>query len=112
MTAAHLKLGQEAEDACCLYLKSKGLKLITKNFSCRFGEIDIIMLENNILVFIEVRYRKNNNFGGALESVTYAKQKKLRNTAELYLQKTLTTSHISFFRKPYVLRFTFRCHFT
>lgn len=85
--AAHLKQGEQAEAACYRYLKSQGLKLITKNFSCRFGEIDIIMLEKKILVFIEVRYRKNDSFGGALESVTPAKQQKLRKTAELYLQQ-------------------------
>ena len=45
------------------------------------------MLEKKILVFIEVRYRKNDSFGGALESVTPAKQQKLRKTAELYLQQ-------------------------
>lgn len=45
------------------------------------------MLDRKILVFVEVRYRKNNNFGGGLESITTAKQLKLRKTAELYLQK-------------------------
>lgn len=51
------------------------------------GEIDLIMLDKQTLVFIEVRFRKNNNFGGGLESITPGKQQKLRNTAELYLQK-------------------------
>ncbi len=87
MKAAHLKQGEDAEAACSHYLKSQGLKLVSKNFSCRFGEIDIIMLDKKVLVFVEVRFRKNNNFGGALESITLAKQKKLRKTAELYLQK-------------------------
>ena len=45
------------------------------------------MLDKKILVFVEVRYRKNSNFGGGLESITTAKQLKLRRTAELYLQK-------------------------
>ncbi len=87
MKAAHLKQGEDAEAACSRYLKSQGLKLVNKNFSCRFGEIDIIMLDNKVLVFVEVRFRKNNNFGGALESITPAKQQKLRRTAELYLQQ-------------------------
>ena len=73
--------------ACYHYLKSQGLKLIDRNFNSRFGEIDIIMLDKKILVFVEVRYRKNNNFGGALASITPSKQNKLRRTAELYLQK-------------------------
>ena len=87
MKAAHLKQGEDAEAACSRYLKSQGLKLINTNFSCRLGEIDIIMLDNNMLVFVEVRFRKNNNFGGGLESITAAKQRKLRRTAELYLQQ-------------------------
>jgi len=87
MKAAHLQQGEDAEMACYHYLKSQGLKLIDKNFNSRFGEIDIIMLDKKILVFVEVRYRKNNNFGGALASITPSKQNKLRKTAELYLQK-------------------------
>ena len=87
MKAEHLKQGEDAEAACCDYLKSHGLKLVDKNFSCRLGEIDIIMTDNSVLVFVEVRYRKNNSFGGGLESITAAKQQRLRNTAELYLQQ-------------------------
>ena len=87
MKAEHLKQGEDAEAACCEYLRARGLKAVYKNFNCRHGEIDIIMLDKKILVFVEVRYRKNSNFGGGLESITTAKQLKLRKTAELYLQK-------------------------
>jgi len=87
LKAAHLQQGEEAEAACYHYLKSQGLKLVEKNFNSRFGEIDIIMLDKAMLVFVEVRFRKNNQFGGALESITPSKQNKLRKTAELYLQK-------------------------
>jgi len=87
MRAAHLKQGKDAETACCDFLKSRGLKLIEKNFSCRQGEIDIIMTEQKILVFVEVRFRKSSSFGGGLESITPSKQNKLRKTAELYLQQ-------------------------
>jgi putative endonuclease len=87
LRAAHLTQGEDAEFACCSYLKSQGLKLVLKNFSCRFGEIDIIMLDKKVLVFVEVRFRKNNDYGGGLESITPAKQQKLRRTAELFLQQ-------------------------
>jgi len=87
LKAEHLKQGEDAEAACCKYLRSQGLKTVDKNFHCRHGEIDIIMLDEKMLVFVEVRYRKNNNFGGGLESITAAKQLKLRKSAELYLQK-------------------------
>ena len=78
--------GQETEDACCDYLKNKGLVLIERNFHCRHGEIDLIMKENKTIVFIEVRYRKNNDFGGALESITPSKQIKVKASAETYIQ--------------------------
>ena len=87
MKTEHLKRGKDAEAACNDYLKSCGLKLVEKNFSCRLGEIDIIMTDKNVLAFIEVRFRKNNKFGGGLESITVTKQQKLRKTAELYLQQ-------------------------
>ncbi len=87
MKAEHLKQGEDAEKACCKFLRSQGLKLIDKNFSCRQGEIDLIMLDKSVLVFVEVRFRKNDRFGGGLASITPAKQQKLRKTAELYLQK-------------------------
>ncbi|MFV9615804.1 MAG: YraN family protein, partial [Gammaproteobacteria bacterium] len=51
MKAAHLQQGEDAEAACGRYLKSQGLKLLNTNFSCRLGEIDIIMLDKNMLVF-------------------------------------------------------------
>ncbi|HHO59111.1 MAG TPA: YraN family protein, partial [Thiotrichales bacterium] len=87
MKAAHLKQGEQAELACCHYLKKHGLKLVEKNFACPLGEIDLIMLEKKTLVFIEVRFRRNNAFGGAVESITVGKQHKIRHTAELYLQQ-------------------------
>jgi len=86
LKAAHLVQGKVAEDACYRYLKAQGLKLVTRNYHCRHGEIDIIMTEGSVLVFIEVRFRKDNRYGGGLESVTYHKQNKLRKTAEYYLQ--------------------------
>ncbi len=87
MKAAHLKQGEDAETACYHYLKSHGLKLVERNFNCRLGEIDLIMTEKKMLIFIEVRYRKNSDFGDGLASITSTKQNKLRKTAELYLQQ-------------------------
>jgi putative endonuclease len=78
--------GQHAENACCKYLQQQGLKLLAKNFRGRRGEIDIIMQDNNGLVFVEVRFRKDNHYGGALASITPQKQKRILATAEQYLQ--------------------------
>jgi putative endonuclease len=78
--------GQDAELACCKYLQQQGLKLLAKNYHGRRGELDLVMRDNNTVVFVEVRYRRNDTYGGALESVTSSKQQKLRITAEQYLQ--------------------------
>lgn len=79
--------GKAAEELACHYLKQNGLRLIEKNFHSRFGEIDLIMQHDNTLVFIEVRYRKNQDFGGAKASITPRKQSKIRKTALYYMQK-------------------------
>jgi putative endonuclease len=87
LTGSSLDRGNHAEDACCVWLKKQGLKLLTRNYHSRWGELDPVMQDGNTVVFIEVRYRKNDLFGGAVESVTPAKQQKLRATAEQYLQQ-------------------------
>ena len=87
MKATTLDQGRQTEQACCDYLQQQGLKLLEKNFRGRHGEIDLIMLEGKTLVFIEVRYRKNNDYGGALASITPQKQQRISATAELYLQQ-------------------------
>jgi len=83
------KIGNQAEDLALKYLQSQGLTLITKNYLTKLGEIDIIMLDklNNLLVFIEVRYRKNDFYGAAIETINYNKQRKIINTAKMYLQE-------------------------
>lgn len=78
--------GQAAEDAAALYLEQQGLQLIERNFSCKTGEIDLILKDQDQLVFAEVRFRKNHLFGGAAASVTLTKQQKLHRTANYYLK--------------------------
>lgn len=78
-------LGQSAELRAEAYLKTQGLKLLARNWRCRFGEIDLIMQDASTLVFIEVRLRTRSDFGGAAASVTPAKQKKLLAAARQYL---------------------------
>ena len=79
--------GEYTENLACKYLVDKGFKLIEKNFNCRVGEIDLIMKDNDSLVFVEVRYRRSNSFGSGAESITTSKQSKLIKTASLYLQQ-------------------------
>jgi len=77
--------GVKSEKQALGYLTSQGLTLLCQNYYCRFGEIDLIMQEQETIVFIEVRYRKNNDFGGALASITKSKQNKIIKTAKHYL---------------------------
>jgi putative endonuclease len=83
-------LGQTAESRAAAFLQAHGLRLVARNWRCRFGEIDLVMQDGAILVFIEVRLRSRSDFGGAAASVTPAKQKKLLAAARQYLT-TLNT---------------------
>tara|TARA_R110002110_G_scaffold383245_4_gene594677 strand:- start:36385 stop:36783 length:399 start_codon:yes stop_codon:yes gene_type:complete len=78
-------IGDLGENLALCYLQSKGLKLVEKQYRCRFGECDIIMRENNILVFVEVRYKKNSRFCLPEETIHYKKQQRLIKTAECFL---------------------------
>jgi len=80
------RTGKRAEDLALTHLQQKGLTLLARNYACRLGEIDLIMQERLTIVFVEVRYRSNSHFGGALESVDWRKQAKLVKTATHYLQ--------------------------
>lgn len=78
--------GRQAEQAALEYLQRQGLRLLTRNYRCRGGEIDLVMEQGPCLVFVEVRYRSNPRFGGALESVDWRKRAKLVLAAQHYLQ--------------------------
>lgn len=78
--------GDFGEQLAVDYLVKQGLKLIEQNISSRYGEIDIVMRDDDEWVFVEVRFRQSQEFGGGLESVTRNKQLKLINTAEYYIQ--------------------------
>ena len=77
--------GSAAEDTAAAFLASRGLKLLERNYRCRFGEIDLILRDGATLVFVEVRYRGNEAFGGAAESITASKRGKLLKAARHYM---------------------------
>lgn len=82
--------GKIAEELALTRLQQAGLEHVESNFYSRFGEIDLVMIEpgkTDYLVFIEVRYRKNQSYGAAIESIDTKKQQKLIKTAEYYLLK-------------------------
>ncbi|MGH8175121.1 MAG: YraN family protein [Steroidobacter sp.] len=73
--------GSEGEDAALRYLKGAGLKLIERNYRCKAGEIDLVMLDGRTLALIEVRYRSTLDFGGPAASVTWRKQRRIITAA-------------------------------
>lgn len=83
----HLLKGRKAESRARRFLEHKGLRFVEANYRCRAGEIDLIMIDDAVLVFVEVRYRANQDFGGALESIDSGKRRKLRTAAAHYLQR-------------------------
>ena len=78
-------LGQYGESQALKLLQQKGLKLLEKNYRSRFGEIDLIMEDVEHVVFVEVRLRSSNDFGGAVASVDRRKQSKLIKCAQQYI---------------------------
>ncbi|WP_298624163.1 YraN family protein [uncultured Legionella sp.] len=82
-----LETGHVAEQKALTYLLAQGLTFVGQNYSCRLGEIDLIMREGAYLVFIEVRSRSHQGFGGGAASITYAKRQKIIKTTSHYLMK-------------------------
>ena len=79
--------GAWGESKAAEYLRKKRYTLVAAGYSCKFGEIDLIVKDRKYLVFVEVKLRKSNNFAQAMEYVDHYKQQKLRTTASLYLSQ-------------------------
>lgn len=90
--ASMRKTGQYYENIAQKYLIRRGFKFVTKNYACRFGELDIIMLDRDILVFVEVRYRSGDYYGGALASITEQKKRRIITSANCFLRQNLRYS--------------------
>ncbi len=78
-------IGTAGEDEAVAYLTAKKYRILERNFRCKSGEIDIIAQDGEYIVFIEVKMRKDNQFGLPSEGVNYHKQKKIIRSAEQYL---------------------------
>jgi putative endonuclease len=83
--------GMYGEAAALKHLQERGLELVTRNYRCKAGELDLVMLEGATLALVEVRYRSTDRFGGAAESVTWRKQQRIVRAAEHLL---LTRPHL------------------
>ena len=80
-------LGAEKERLARRFLEAKGLRLVTANYRCRLGEIDLVMHAQTILVFVEVRFRRSSRFGSPAETVGLRKRQRLIGAARHYLQQ-------------------------
>jgi putative endonuclease len=81
----NVKKGMIGENLACDYLLKNGYKILQRNYRSKFGEIDIVALDNKILCFVEVKWRKNSNFGSGLEAISFKKRQKILLTAKEYL---------------------------
>ncbi len=79
--------GQHYECLAKNYLLESGLSLLKQNYRCRFGEIDLIMCDQEVLCFIEVKFRKNQAFGGAASAIPRQKQKKIVKSALVFISE-------------------------
>jgi putative endonuclease len=79
--------GDRAEALARQFLEAQGYRVVTTNYHCRYGEVDIIAEDAETLVFVEVRSKRGTAYGSAAESITETKQRRLRLTVETYLSQ-------------------------
>ncbi len=87
-------IGDKAEDKARHYLESAGCLILTSNYRSRAGEIDLVLMDEDTLVFVEVRYRHNTSRGTGAETITASKMRKIIKTAEFFLVKHKQYQHL------------------
>ena len=80
-------IGQWGEDQAARWLRKKGYRILERNYSCRFGEIDLIVTDRKSVIFVEVKTRKNDHFGDAKEYVSPSKQRRVLSAASVWLSE-------------------------
>jgi putative endonuclease len=80
-------LGKEGERIAEHYLKRKGYKVVERNYRCAAGEVDLIVLDRRVIVFVEVKTRTGHGFGTPLEAVQPRKQRKMMRAAQFFLSQ-------------------------
>jgi putative endonuclease len=86
MTDPRMQRGLDCETLAVSHLQDSGIEVLARNLRCKSGELDIVARENNVLLIIEVRQRTHKDYGGALESVTWRKQRKIIRATRYFLQ--------------------------
>ena len=88
--------GAAAEAAAAAFLEARGLRILDRNFRTRMGEIDLVADHDGTLVFVEVRMRASERFGGAAASITAAKRRRIVAASRLYLARLRTEPRCRF----------------
>lgn len=98
MTESTRKLGQAGEDRAEKYFVDAGYEILGRNLTSRFGEVDLVAQKGDRLFFVEIKWRKNQNYGRAIEAVSREKQRRIRRTAGwLLIQQPEWKKWIPFF---------------
>jgi putative endonuclease len=87
MWNARQRLGDEGEQAACRFLKRQRYAILERNYRCRVGEIDIVALDRDVVVFVEVKTRTDEGFGTPLDAVDVRKQRQIQRAAQFYLRQ-------------------------
>ena len=87
MDQVRLQRGLAAEQLAAEYLQVRGVKILGRNLRCKAGELDLVCLDDGVLAVVEVRQRGSAGYGGALASVTWAKQRKIIRATQFFLRE-------------------------
>jgi putative endonuclease len=96
MAAKHLDTGKLGETIACEYLEKNGYRIIHKGWRHKHLEVDVIIQDGPILVFVEVKTRSNDTYGLPFEAVDWKKQKKLDRAANIYISKAKHVGDVRF----------------
>ncbi|HJP37968.1 MAG TPA: YraN family protein [Gammaproteobacteria bacterium] len=84
--AQHINNGRTAEKLARRFLTDRGLTVVTTNYHCRYGELDLVMCQAELLIIVEIRYRQQTTFGGPIASIATAKQRKIAIATQHFLR--------------------------
>jgi putative endonuclease len=87
MEDVRLQRGLAAEQLAAEHLQTRGVKILGRNLRCKAGELDLVCLDDGVLAVVEVRQRGSAGYGGALASVTFAKQRKIIRATQFFLRE-------------------------
>ena len=86
--AEHLKSGEIAERKARRFLEKQGLRVLASNYSCRYGELDLVMSDGEYLVIVEIRYRRHAGFMSPVESITRTKRDRIARSTLHFMQRS------------------------